>query len=181
MTILNETDEYNKIRQVVDDVRKQDYGDIEEFMYIKGGKGINYSYDTIDARAIDAGFELFCPHTKEEYDVARRYIISLGENCLGPLGIHHDSGIDGQNWGKSLRYVPLNSTNMAVHGVKVVDGSADWWACDLTTVTEPNGDWTKYAYLNLKFDALGKITWYNDASARYSYSDYLCVKRKVTI
>ena len=148
-------------------------GTILEFMLIENGKKIRYANDPIDPRASSKGFELFCPHSKDEYEMARKYLISIGKpKAMGPLGIYKPSD------GASSENKPLNSAFMGLDGWRVQDGSVTWWASDRTDVTEPNGDYTAYAYLGIQYDDNGYVTWWNDCNSNYVYSTYLCVRRK---
>ena len=144
-----------------------------KFYLVKNGKSIQNSKDQIDDKAIQNGYELFCPHSKAEYEEARKYLVSLGEaKSMGPLGVYATKAIHSQHH-------PLNSEHMGKDGWKVKDGSSTWWASDRTNVNEPNGDYSPYAYLNMEYDNNGYIKWYNDANNRYSYKTYLCVDRSV--
>ena len=156
-------------------------GSIIEFMLIKNGKQINFANDPIDDKALSKGFELFCPHNREEYEMARRYLLALGEpKSMGPLGIYYDDPNIPSSCctGCWHSYHALNSDDMGKLGWKVQDGSPTWWASDRTNVSEPNGDYTARAYLNITYDNNGYITWYNDAHSSYKYTTYLCVRRK---
>jgi len=154
---------------------------IIDFKLIENGTPIRYSTDDIDTAASDLGYELFCPHNREEYEEARQYLISIGKpTSMGPLGIYYDGVLPRGGWSVRgwMSNIPLNSNNLGTKGWKVKDGSLTWWASDLTTVTEPNGDYTKNAYLGITYDANGYVKWYNDANDRYVYRTYLCVKRR---
>jgi len=167
----------NDLKADVDMLKKtlHDYihrNDIE-FMLIKNGKRIRYKDDVVDKKAIDEGFDLFCPHNREEFELARLYLLSLGETkSMGPLGIYKPT-----NRGNS-KYKPLNSEGMGKDGWTVRDGWPTWWGSDRTNVSEPNGDYIANAYLGISYDNDGYIRWYNDANSVYSYTTYLCVKRK---
>ena len=154
--------------------------DIVDFMLIENGTKITFSYDPIDNRATDAGYQLFCPHSREEYELARKYLLALGKNGkMGPLGIFYDGDDIPGNWcsGCWHAYHALNSDDMGKLGWKVVDGSPVWWASDRRDISEPNGDYTKYAFLGIWYDDNGYIKHYNDAHSSYSYTTYLTVKR----
>lgn len=161
-------------------------GTILEFMLIENGSGIRFSYDPIDNRASLQGFELFCPHSKEEYEKARQYLLSIGKpKAMGPLGIYYPSNGPGC-CGWSMKNYALNSDGLGAHGWKVVDGSPTWWAAYTTTdstfgrkpMNEPNGDYRAYAYLGIFYNDNGYIEQYNDNGANYLYTTYLCVRRK---
>jgi hypothetical protein len=155
--------------------------DIMDFKLIENGARIRYSFDPIDGEASQNGYILFCPHNKEEYELARKYLLSLGKpKAMGPLGIYYDGiNIPGR-WCHKCWFsnIPLNSNGLGRHGWKVVDGSPVWWASDRTDVTEPNGDYTRYAFLGIQYDNNGFVKWYNDAHSSYSYTTYLTVKRR---
>lgn len=145
-----------------------------EFTLCEKGKMINYANDAIEYNFKKDGYELFCPHSKQEYELAKQYLLSIGKpESMGPLGIY--SPVDDGTQVAS-KY-PLNSEFMGKLKWKVQDGSQQWWASDLTTVTEPNGDYTKNAYLNIEYNDQGDVIHYNDGHASYKYTDYLCVKR----
>jgi len=155
--------------------------DIEAFKLIKNGQPIKYSHDPIDSKATDEGFILFCPHSKEEYEIARKYLLSLNSpKSMGPLGIYYDNDdIPGKACSNCwFSNHALNSDDMGKLGWKVVDGSLVWWASDKRNVTEPNGDYKKFAFLGITYDNLGFVKWYNDMFDCYSYNTYLTVKRK---
>jgi len=156
-------------------------GTILEFMLIENGKKINFANDPIDKRASSQGFELFCPHSKEEYEKARQYLLSIGKpTAMGPLGIYYPyNGQDFSNYA-------LNSNELGSKGWKVQDGSLTWWAADTTSdstfdrkpMAEPNGNYTAKAYLGITYDDNGYIKHYDDDNSSYSYTTYLCVRRK---
>jgi len=155
--------------------------DIEAFKLIKNGQTIRYSYDSIDSAASNEGFILFCPHNKEEYELARRYLLGLeSPTSMGPLGIYYDGDDIPGRWCDRCWHAnhALNSDDMGKLGWKVTDGSPVWWASDRRDVTEPNGDYKKYAFLGITYDNLGYVKWYNDAFDHYSYKTYLTVKRR---
>jgi len=144
-----------------------------EFMLVKNGAIIRYSTDPIDTNASSLGYELFCPHSKEEYEAAKKYLLTINEpRSMGPLGIHKKT-----SRGDNCSYIPLNSDNMGNHGWVVQDGSETWWASDKTTIREPNGDYYANAYMAIWYDTAGDVYYYNDANNRYAYTTYLCVKR----
>jgi len=157
-------------------------GTITEFKLVENGSRLRYSTDDINQSLIDDGYELFCPHDRNEYDHARKYLIANKKpKAMGPLGIYYpDDGPGGptnyiaNGWCSST---PLNSKHMGKKGWKVKDGNKVWWASDLATVTEPNGDYKANAYLGISYDNDGNVIWYNDGRAAYSYTTYLCVKR----
>jgi len=154
------------------DFDKNGCGKILAFKLVENGKTINYAWDTIDENLIKEGWELFCPHSKDEFEQAKSYLKSLGKiGKMGPLGIYNSQPT------KNTINIPLNSDGMGKYGWKIQDGCPTWWASDLTNVTEPNGDYTPYAYLSIQYDENGDIKWYNDNDANYKYSDYLLVKR----
>ena len=157
-------------------------GTIEEFYLVVNGKKLRYNTDEIDQILIDDGFELFCPHSSDEYELARRYLVSINNpKSMGPLGIYYPADGPGSPtiWTSNGWFsgIPLNSDGLGKKGWLVKDGSKLWWASDLTTVTEPNGDYAANAYLGITYSDDGHIQWYNDAGNRYSYVTYLCVKR----
>ena len=150
---------------------------IIDFKLVINGSKIRFSYDQ---PTLEDGYMLFCPHNRYEYDLARRYLLALGKpTYMGPLGIYYDGDdIPGRCCTRCWHSnIPLNSDGMGRLGWKVVDGSPTWWASDRTDVTEPNGDYTKYAYLGITYDNNGYVRWYNDAGSRYAYGNYLTVKR----
>ena len=156
-------------------------GDISEFLLVENSKLLRYSTDDIDPDLISQGYELFCPHSEEEYEIARKYLVKLNKpKMMGPLGIYYPSNSPTYPHYQSLGWcsgMPLNSGHMGKKGWKVKDGSRKWWASNRTNVTEPNGDYKANAYLGITYDAVGRVQWYNDAYDRYAYKNYLCVKR----
>jgi len=154
--------------------------DIVDFRLVENGARIRYSYDPIGSSASKDGYELFCPHSREEYELARRYLLALGKpTAMGPLGIYYDGNdIPGRCCTRCWHSnIPLNSEGMGRKGWKVIDGSNTWWASDRTDVTEPNGDYEKYAYLGIWYNENGYVKWYNDCRNSYSYTTYLTVLR----
>jgi len=156
-------------------------GDITNFFLVENGNLIRFSTDDINPDLISQGYELFCPHSREEYEVARNYLVKLGKaKMMGPLGIYYPKNGPFYPHYKSLGWcscIPLNSDNMGKKGWKVKDGSDVWWASDLVNVTEPDGDYVANAYLGITYDNDGHIKWYSDSNDRYGYKNYLCVKR----
>jgi hypothetical protein len=121
---------------------------ITDFKLVKNGAPIRFSYDSIDSSAASAGYELFCPHSREEYDLARKWFLTVGEPFnFGPLGIYYDGDDIPGRWCTKCWHSnhALNSDDMGKLGWKVVDGSLTWWASDRTDITEPNGDSEKVA------------------------------------
>ena len=100
---------------------------------------------------------------------------------MGPLGIYYDGDDIPGRWCNRCwhSYHALNSNDMGRLGWKVKDGSPDWWASDRTNVSEPNGDYVKYAYLGISYDNEGNVSWWNDANAEYHYNEYVVVKRDI--
>jgi len=171
--IINSNDLKNDVEELKTLIHDYIHRNDIEFMLIKNGKRIRYKSDTVDKKALDAGFDLFCPHNREEYELARLYLLSLGEaKSMGPLGVYKPT-----NRGNSV-YKPFNSEGMGKDGWTVRDGWPTWWGSDLTNVSEPNGDYIANAYLGISYNNDGYIRWYNDANNVYSYTTYLCVKRK---
>ena len=158
-----------------------------DFLLIKNGKSINLATDTVDDIALKQGYDLFCPHSKEEYETARLYLLSIGEpTAMGPLGIYKDDDDDDDD---DFTDSALNSTEMGSRGWKVKDGSSEWWAADSISDTtnqrfdrspmnEPNGDYVGKAFLGIWYDDQGYIKHYNDGNDSYKYTTYLCVRRK---
>ncbi len=158
-------------------------GEILEFKLIKNGSSLRYVTDEIDPSLTEDGYELFCPHSKEEYEKARKYLLGIGEpSSMGPLGIYYSEDGPGgaYSWCSECWHsrIPLSSNGLGSKGWKVKDGSLTWWASDRTNVTEPNGDYKANAYLGIWYDDEGYVRWWNDANDAYSYTTYLCVKRK---
>jgi len=148
-------------------------GDILEFQYVENGKTISNSNDKIEEELIKDGFELFCPHSKEEYEKARKYLVNIKKpKGMGPLGIYQTRS----GWRSTAPFEPLTSEGIGKYNWAVQDGSKTWWASDIETIGEPNGDGKRYGYLGIDYDDKGYIYHWNDAR-NYKYSNYLCVKR----
>jgi len=146
--------------------------DITEFKLVDNGKSLTYYTDEIDDDLKSQGWMLFCPRSKNEFNKARDYLKEIGRiGCVGPMGIYNTKSVDSSN-------KPLNSDNMGKDGWRVKDGSPCWWASDITSVTEPNGDYDAGAYLHFTYDENGDIKLYNDNHHNYTYTTYLVVKRK---
>ena len=149
-----------------------------EYLLIENGKTIKYATDSIDKKALDLDYVLFCPHSKEDYHNAMSWLRSNGHSYsdVGPLGIYYPLNGPGC-CGWKMRYHALNSDDIGILGWKVVDGSDKWWASDRTNVSEPNGDYSAKGFLGrFSFDGSGNLTHWNDGGA-YSYSTYLCVPK----
>ena len=158
---------------------------LDRFLLIENGKKLRYSTDEIEEKYKDEGYELFCPHSKEEYEQARQYLLSIGKpKSMGPLGIYYPHNGPGCcRW--DMRNYALNSDGLGKKGWKVKDGSPTWWAADTTRdpqfdrkpMGEPNGDYTANAYLGITYDNNGYVKHYNDGWNGYSYKTYLLIKR----
>jgi len=147
----------------------------KDYALIIGGPKISSIRDEIPIEYILAGYTLFSPHSKEEYEEARDWLVSIGHpKKMGPLGIYKPTS--GGSY--SCRYKALRSDSLGADcGWKVQDGSDTWWASDLTNVSEPNGDYTGGCYLRIDYDDDGNVVWWNDYNCNYGYTDYLLVKR----
>ena len=177
--VKNEMVNNMPIKEVKEKILQE--GNIVDFYLVENGKALRYASDEIDSDLVAKGYELFCPHNHEEYEMAREFLLKLNKpKAMGPLGIYYPHNSPSyprwisHSWCSGI---PLNSANMGKMGWKIKDGNRNWWASDLTNVTEPNGDYAANAYLGITYDNNGYIKWYNDANANYVYKTYLCVKR----
>jgi len=142
------------------------------FMLIDDGEEIVKITDTVDIAALSAGYNLFCPHSREEYEKARLFLVGIGRpKSFGPLGIYKPTKK------ADSKYRQLNSVEMGADGWRVADGSLTWWGSDRTDIDEPKGSYTANSYLGIYYDDDGHVLSYTRANRTYKYTTYLCCKR----
>ncbi len=142
-----------------------------KFYLIEGGISTSKFGDKDSCKK--RGLKIFAPNTKQEYEVAREYLISIGKpKAFGPLGIYHPNPTQVKfPWTSNT---PMNSANAgAKFGWKSTAGDT-WWISDKTNITEPNGDYTPNCWLSIQYNDSGNVIWYNDELCNNSYTTYLC-------
>ena len=126
----------------------------------------------------ELGLEIFAPRTKEDYENARKYLLSINAPLsFGPLGVYHPTH-NQEDWFLPFgwaSFTPMNSKYAgSLFGWKSTAGDT-WWISDSTDVFEPNGDYYKGCWLGISYDNSGKVDWYNDEQCDFSYDTYLCM------
>ncbi len=122
----------------------------------------------------DVGLELFAPRSRDDFILAREFANNQGHSTnLGPLGIYHSKPQD-----SAAEEIPMNSyapVNAAQRDWVSTAGQ-DWWASDLTTIPEPNGDYQEDCWLLWEYNGPdGDVSHYNDYYCNYSYIEYMCM------
>ncbi|MBN2724691.1 MAG: hypothetical protein JXR95_11530 [Deltaproteobacteria bacterium] len=156
--------------------------------YITSGATTYKTSDTNSCNAI--GLELFTPTQRFHYSAGRDFALSQGISTsgdfMGPLGIYNpnngdDLGInqwcEGSNkccHKKMMGGLDDDTVSDDVCGFTSLAGN-EFWASDLTSISEPNGDYDANCWLNFDWDSSGNLNHWNDQDCDYGYSSYLCM------
>ncbi|MBU1240603.1 hypothetical protein KJ865_12905, partial [Myxococcota bacterium] len=158
------------------------------FHYVDGGVPTNHK--DVNNSCKLAGLMLFTPTSQAHYAMGRDYLLSIGGqtggNFLGPLGIYNPSDGDDSGWDqwcehdsyccrkKMIGGGAADTVSVGSCGFTSLAGQS-FWASEITTLTEPNGDYDANCWLGFRYNANGDVASWNDDDCTYSYSSYLCM------